>query len=97
MLARDSGGRAHGRAAALKMPAKWTKLGLSIEQHDKGPGLATKTYGYAIANVNMPNETPNQPPYRMHALIVAIPDGRGWQVVVATYRAQQLAAQTLPD
>lgn len=88
VLGTDPGDRAQGKAAAQKMLAKWTKLGLSIEQHDKVHEVATKTYAYAIANVDMPNEKPNEAPYRMHAVVVAIPDGNGWQVVAATYGAQ---------
>ena len=66
------------------MLARWAKLGLGIEQQN----VTTRTYGYAIANVDMPNEQSNQPPYRMHAVVVAIPDAHGWQVVAASYGAR---------
>jgi hypothetical protein len=83
----DASEHAVGKTDAKTLLAKWKKLSLSLEEADKVREVHTAAYGYALANNNLANSQPNKPPYRMNAIIVAVPTGSAWSVVAASYGA----------
>ena len=87
VLGTDIKDRAVGKAAGQKLLARWSKRGFAIEPADKIHETETKNYAFAVANVNIANEEKSDPPYRVNGLLIAVPQGDGWQVVAASYGA----------
>lgn len=78
----DKGEYAIGPDAAKKQLAKWSKLKLSLDKN-QAREVRTATYGYALANVNMPD--PAGGDFNMTGLVIAIPNGDKWSVVGVHY------------
>jgi len=82
----DKAERAIGQATAKALLAKWRKLPLAIEEADKVREVRTASWGYAMADVNIPK--PGAPPYRMTGFLIAVPGPSGsWSVVAVNYGA----------
>jgi hypothetical protein len=82
----DKAERAIGQAAAKALLAKWRKLPLAIEEADKVRDVRTTSWGFAMADVNIPKSGGS--PYRMSAFLVAVPGPSGsWSVVAVNYGA----------
>ena len=82
----DKAERAIGASAAKALLAKWRKLSLTIEESDKVREVRTPSWGYAMADVNIPKA--GGPPYRMSGFVIAVPGANGaWSVVAASYGA----------
>jgi hypothetical protein len=84
VLGTDKNERAVGQAAAKKLLARWTKLGMTVD----GPvrEVTTKTYGFAQASVQFQSKAKDKTVYyTMQALIIAVPKGDGWSVVGVHY------------
>jgi hypothetical protein len=83
----DKAERAIGRAAAKALLAKWRKLPLAVEEADKVREVRTASWGFAMADVNIPK--PGGAPFRMSAFLVAVPGPSGsWSVVAVNYGAR---------
>ncbi|HUC00403.1 MAG TPA: hypothetical protein VMS11_11305 [Solirubrobacterales bacterium] len=83
----DKAERAVGRAAAKALLAKWRKLPLAIEEADKVREVCAASWGFAMADVNIPK--PGGAPFRMSAFLVAVPGPSGsWSVVAVNYGAR---------
>jgi hypothetical protein len=82
----DKAERAIGQAAAKALLSKWRKLPLAIEEGDKVREVRTASWGFAMADVNIPK--PGGAPYRMTGFLIAVPGPSGsWSVVAVNYGA----------
>ena len=82
----DQAERGVGQAAAKALLAKWRKLPLAIDENDKVREVRTANWGFAMANVNITKG--RGAPYRMSALLLAVPASNGtWSVLAANYGA----------
>lgn len=82
----DKAERASGQAAAKALLSKWRKLPLAIEEGDKVREVRTASWGFAMADVNIPKL--GGAPYRMTGFLIAIPGPSGsWSVVAVNYGA----------
>lgn len=79
----DPAEQAIGPEAAKKRLASWANLKLTIDK-DKSYEVRTDAWGYAVANINLPSKDADSP-YRMSALLIAVPDGAAWKVVALHY------------
>ncbi len=79
----DPAEQAFGPEAAKKLLATWANLKLTLDK-DKSYEVRTDAWGYAVANINMPSKEADSP-YRMSALVIAVPDGAAWKVVALHY------------
>lgn len=87
MFGTDKAERAIGQTAAKSLLSKWRKLPLAIEEVDKVREVRTTSWGYAMADVNIPKS--GGAPFRMNAFLVAVPGPSGsWSVVAVNYGAR---------
>jgi hypothetical protein len=78
--------RAVSASAAKALLGKWHKLTLAIEERANVREVRTKSWGYAMAIVNIPK--PGDVPYCMSAFLIAVPGANGaWSVVAVNYGA----------
>lgn len=83
----DKAEQAIGQAAAKALLSKWRKLPLAIEEADKVREIRTASWGYAMADVNIPKS--GGAPFRPSAFLVAVPGPSGsWSVVAVNYGAR---------
>ena len=86
ILGTDKKERAVGRAAAQKMLRSWTKLGLELGADSRE--VVTKSYAFAQVSVMFRKpgrEKGKELAFPMTALVVAVPQGDGYSVVLAHY------------
>jgi hypothetical protein len=82
----DKAERATSPAAAKALLGKWKKLPLAIDETDKVREVHTDRWGFAMADVNIAKA--GGAPYRMCALVIAVPGRDGaWSVVAVNYGA----------